>query len=183
MARVVTGARRKRCAHSGGASCNRCAKKSSCGLTSILKPWPGPCLTCWHWASGGAVRGSNARWGSSAARSGYRQPQSLEPPATQGVPPEVLPLVTALNDVCERTAQLLATEQQFTADAAELRTPIAGIRIKPQVAQGRGRFAGTRTRWRPPCKAATATPGGTGCATGAAGCRTNTVTPRTPLAA
>ncbi|MFX4717438.1 histidine kinase dimerization/phospho-acceptor domain-containing protein, partial [Acinetobacter baumannii] len=54
------------------------------------------------------------------------QPQSLEPLPTQGVPPEVLPLVTALNDLFERTARLLATEQQFTADAAhELRTPLS----------------------------------------------------------
>ncbi len=66
-----------------------------------------------------------------------RQPQSLAPLSTEGVPPEVLPLVTALNDLFERMARLLATEQQFTADAAhELRTPIAGIRMQAQVAQG-----------------------------------------------
>lgn len=66
-----------------------------------------------------------------------RQPQSLAPLPTQGVPPDVLPLVEALNGLFERSAHLLAAEQQFTADAAhELRTPIAGIRMQAQVAQG-----------------------------------------------
>ncbi|GAB3356078.1 MULTISPECIES: ATP-binding protein [Giesbergeria] len=66
-----------------------------------------------------------------------RQPQSLEPLATAGVPPEVLPLVTALNGLFDRTTELLTAEQQFTANAAhELRTPIAGIRMQAQVAQG-----------------------------------------------
>ena len=66
-----------------------------------------------------------------------RQPQSLEPLPTAGVPPEVLPLVAALNGLFTRTSELLAAEQQFTANAAhELRTPIAGIRMQAQVAQG-----------------------------------------------
>ncbi|MGE4376334.1 MAG: ATP-binding protein [Burkholderiaceae bacterium] len=66
-----------------------------------------------------------------------RQPESLAPLPTQGVPPDVLPLVEALNGLFERIAHLLTAEQQFTADAAhELRTPIAGIRMQAQVAQG-----------------------------------------------
>jgi two-component system sensor histidine kinase QseC len=105
-------------------------------LTSTLKPmlWALPLLTLGIWW---AVRGSVrplSRLGNAVAA---RQPQSLAPLSTAGVPPEVLPLVTALNDLFERMARLLATEQQFTADAAhELRTPIAGIRMQAQVAQG-----------------------------------------------
>ncbi len=105
-------------------------------LTSILKPlaWALPLLALGIWW---AVRGSVRPLGQLGRAVANRQPQSLEPLSTQGVPPEVLPLVTALNDLFERTARLLATEQQFTADAAhELRTPIAGIRMQAQVAQG-----------------------------------------------
>lgn len=105
-------------------------------LTSILKPlaWALPLLALGIWW---AVRASVRPLGQLGRAVAARQPQSLAPLPTEGVPPEVLPLVTALNDLFERTARLLATEQQFTADAAhELRTPIAGIRMQAQVAQG-----------------------------------------------
>lgn len=66
-----------------------------------------------------------------------RRPQSLAPLPTAVAPPEVLPLVLALNDLFERIAALLESERRFTADAAhELRTPIAAIRMQAQVAQG-----------------------------------------------
>ena len=105
-------------------------------LTSILKPmlWAIPLLALGIWW---AVRGSVRPLGRLGHAVAARQPQSLESLSTAGVPPEVLPLVTALNELFERMARLLATEQQFTADAAhELRTPIAGIRMQAQVAQG-----------------------------------------------
>ena len=105
-------------------------------LTSILKPmaWALPLLALGIWW---AVRGSVRPLGRLGNAVATRQPQSLAPLSTEGVPPEVLPLVTALNELFERMARLLATEQQFTADAAhELRTPIAGIRMQAQVAQG-----------------------------------------------
>ncbi len=105
-------------------------------LTNILKPlmWALPLLALGIWW---VVRGSVRPLGRLGQAVATRRPQSLAPLPTQGVPPEVLPLVTALNGLFERTAQLLATEQQFTADAAhELRTPIAGIRMQAQVAQG-----------------------------------------------
>lgn len=105
-------------------------------LTNILKPlmWALPLLALGIWW---VVRGSVRPLGRLGQAVATRRPQSLAPLPTQGVPPEVLPLVTALNGLFERTAQLLATEQQFTADAAhELRTPIAAIRTQAQVALG-----------------------------------------------
>lgn len=105
-------------------------------LTSMLKPmiWALPLLALGIWWT---VRGSVRPLRQLGRTVAARQPQSLEPLPTEGVPPEVLPLVTALNGLFERMAHLLAAEQQFTADAAhELRTPIAGIRMQAQVAQG-----------------------------------------------
>jgi len=105
-------------------------------VRGMLKPlaWALPLLALgiW-WVVRGLVRPLR-RLGDAVAA---RQPQSLAPLATQGVPPEVLPLMEALNALFARMADLLAAEQQFTADAAhELRTPIAGIRMQAQVAQG-----------------------------------------------
>jgi two-component system, OmpR family, sensor histidine kinase QseC len=52
-------------------------------------------------------------------------------------PAEMVPLLSALNDLFSRIATLLQAERRFTADAAhELRTPIAGIRAQAQVALG-----------------------------------------------
>ena len=85
------------------------------------------------WAVRRAVRPLR-RLGASVAA---RRPQALEPLPEHGVVPEVRPLVRALNDLFERVHEQLASERRFTADAAhELRTPIAGIRMQAQVAQG-----------------------------------------------
>lgn len=105
-------------------------------VMGMLKPmaWALPLLALgiW-WVVRGLVRPLRQLGGAVA----QRQPQSLAPLPTDGVPPEVLPLVAALNGLFERMTDLLAAEQQFTADAAhELRTPIAGIRMQAQVAQG-----------------------------------------------
>ena len=75
-----------------------------------------------------------------------RRPQALTPLAEDGVPPEVQPLVRALNGLFGRVQEQLASEQRFTADAAhELRTPIAAIRMQAQVAQGASQDAERRT--------------------------------------
>ena len=105
-------------------------------VLSMLQPmaWTFPLLALGIWW---AVRGSVRPLRQLGLAVAARQPQSLAPLETSSIPPEVLPLVTALNGLFERTAELLAAEQQFTAAAAhELRTPIAGIRMQAQVAQG-----------------------------------------------
>jgi two-component system sensor histidine kinase QseC len=66
-----------------------------------------------------------------------RPPQALEPVTQSGLPRELRPLVTSLNDLFARIGQMVASERRFTADAAhELRTPIAAIRAQAQVAIG-----------------------------------------------
>lgn len=66
-----------------------------------------------------------------------RHPGALDPMPLDAAPPEVRPLVTALNGLFDRVARMLESERRFNADAAhELRTPIAAIRMQAQVAQG-----------------------------------------------
>lgn len=105
-------------------------------LRSVLWPivfvLPLMLLGVW-WAVHGAVRPLHALSRAVAQRS----PQSLQALAVADAPPEVQPLIAGLNHLFERIRDLLQAEQQFTADAAhELRTPIAGIRMQAQVAQG-----------------------------------------------
>ena len=75
-----------------------------------------------------------------------RRPQALTPLPEAQAPPEVRPLVQALNGLFERMNDALASERRFTADAAhELRTPIAAIRMQAQVARGATSDADRRT--------------------------------------
>ena len=68
-----------------------------------------------------------------------RQPDALAPVDDTNLPPELQPLVQALNTLLQRMAALLESERRCTADAAhELRTPIAAIRMQAQVALGAG---------------------------------------------
>ncbi len=98
----------------------------------MLLAFPLLALGIW-WAVRGAVMPLR-RLGQAVAD---RRPESLEPLSVVSVPPEVAPLVDALNDLFERMTAMLASERRFTADAAhELRTPIAAIRMQAQVAQG-----------------------------------------------
>ncbi|MFM9917026.1 MAG: ATP-binding protein [Rhizobacter sp.] len=66
-----------------------------------------------------------------------RQPQVLVPVVVDDAPPEMLPMIDALNGLFVRIGELMESERRFTADAAhELRTPISAIRMQAQVAQG-----------------------------------------------
>jgi two-component system sensor histidine kinase QseC len=65
-----------------------------------------------------------------------RDPNSLQPIPTDGVPGEVTPIVDSLNRLFERVHKALENERRFTANAAhELRTPLAALKTQAQVKQ------------------------------------------------
>lgn len=71
-----------------------------------------------------------------AARIGAKSPDDLAPVPTAPEPRELQPLVLAFNLVLERLAEALQRERSFTADAAhQLRTPLAGLRMRIQLLQ------------------------------------------------
>lgn len=62
-----------------------------------------------------------------------RSPESAEPLAAEGVPSEVMPLVTAVNDLLARVEVLRRREARFAADAAhELRTPLTALKLEAE---------------------------------------------------
>lgn len=64
-----------------------------------------------------------------------RQPSTLLPIETTGIPEEAAPLVDRLNDLFDRARRSLESERRFTANAAhELRNPLAALRAQAEVA-------------------------------------------------
>jgi len=65
-----------------------------------------------------------------AARWNERSHASLQAISVDGVPRELMPFATALNDLLERIRAILARERQFATTAAhQLRTPLAGLQL------------------------------------------------------
>lgn len=65
-----------------------------------------------------------------------RTAAALDPLPTSGVPGEVVPLISALNDLLARLSRALAAQREFIADAAhELRTPLAALALQAQLAE------------------------------------------------
>jgi two-component system, OmpR family, heavy metal sensor histidine kinase CusS len=79
-------------------------------------------------------------------------PESLAPISESGVPRELKPVVTQLNALLARTNAVLDRERQFSAGAAhELRTPLAGLRAKLELALSRERSAAEHAKLATDC--------------------------------
>jgi two-component system OmpR family sensor kinase len=67
---------------------------------------------------------------------GQRSPNALQPLPLDGHPPEVLPMVTALNELLRQLERALASQRAFVADAAhELRSPLTALKLQLQLAE------------------------------------------------
>lgn len=70
---------------------------------------------------------------------GRRNPRSLEPISSSGVPVEVQPLVQELNELLARLDAALTVQRTFIADAAhELRTPMTALKLQAQLVERAG---------------------------------------------
>ena len=65
-----------------------------------------------------------------------RSADALQPLSTDGIPPEIQPMLRALNDLLARLGQALEAQRAFVADAAhELRTPLTALKLQLQLAE------------------------------------------------
>ena len=65
-----------------------------------------------------------------------RSAAALQPLSTAGIPPELLPMVQALNDLLGRLEHALEAQRAFVAEAAhELRTPLTALKLQLQLAE------------------------------------------------
>lgn len=65
-----------------------------------------------------------------------RGPHLLEPVSEKDIPIEIMPLVTALNELLERLGDAFKTQRRFTADAAhELRSPLTAIALQLEMVE------------------------------------------------
>jgi two-component system sensor histidine kinase TctE len=64
-----------------------------------------------------------------------RRPGDLSPIPIRGVPEEMKPVITALNEMMQRLEENLESQQRFIADAAhQLKTPLTGLKMQTELA-------------------------------------------------
>jgi two-component system OmpR family sensor kinase len=67
---------------------------------------------------------------------GRRSPSALQPLGVGGQPPELRPVVEALDDLLRRLDHALSSQRAFVADAAhELRSPLTALKLQLQLAE------------------------------------------------
>jgi two-component system OmpR family sensor kinase len=67
---------------------------------------------------------------------GQRSPSALQPLSIDGQPPEIQPMIDALNDLLRQLEKALLTQRAFVADAAhELRSPLTALKLQLQLAE------------------------------------------------
>lgn len=67
---------------------------------------------------------------------GARSPVALQPLTPDGQPPELLPVVTAVNELLNKLDQALSSQRAFVADAAhELRSPLTALKLQLALAE------------------------------------------------
>jgi two-component system OmpR family sensor kinase len=65
-----------------------------------------------------------------------RSPNALHPLPTDGLPPEVRPMLDSLNDLLGQLDHALSAQRAFVADAAhELRSPLTALKLQLQLAE------------------------------------------------
>lgn len=68
-----------------------------------------------------------------------RRPEAVDPLPDRKLPPEIRPVIHALNGLLQRLNVAFDTQKAFVADAAhELRTPLAALRIQTQLLERAG---------------------------------------------
>ena len=73
-----------------------------------------------------------------------RSPSALQPLDADGLPPELLPIVTSLNSLLGQIDSAMSAQRNFVADAAhELRSPLTALKLQLQLAE-RAADAGQR---------------------------------------
>ncbi|MRW82703.1 two-component sensor histidine kinase [Pseudoduganella sp. FT26W] len=65
-----------------------------------------------------------------------RTPTALQPLESDGLPPELLPIVAALNGLLRKVDDAISAQRNFVADAAhELRSPLTALKLQLQLAE------------------------------------------------